>query len=142
MRPGVLPLALAGLLLSACEETTDHFRRFVRIHDALSSDFQELANDAQSTSAPILRHLMLVFPDDPDTYPISDQFMIGEDLLVAPVLHEGATSREVYLPLGTWFDVWTGDAIDGGQTIEADAPIGSPPVFSRGEDRTDLRAAD
>lgn len=122
------------------EETTAHFRRFVRIHDALSPEIRELAAGAQTDSAPILRHLMLVFPDDTETFAISDQFMIGETLLVAPVLHEGRTSREVYLPAGIWFDVWTGEEVDGGRTIEAEAPIGSPPVFSRGADRADLRA--
>ena len=66
--------------------------------------------------------------------------LLGDDLLVAPVIEEGATSREVYLPPGTWFHVWTGATHEGGQTITIDAPIGSPPVFSRGTDRADLRA--
>ncbi len=121
------------------EETIAHFRRFVRVHQALAPDFRALAAEAQETSAPILRHLMLVFPDDAETYGISDQFMIGEDLLVAPVVREGATSRPVYLPAGTWFDVWTGEELEGGGRVEADAPIGAPPVFSRGRDRADLR---
>jgi alpha-glucosidase len=60
-------------------------------------------------------------------------------LLVAPVLEEGATMRSVYFPAGTWFDVWTGESIQGGQRMTVDAPIGSPPVYSRGEDRDDLR---
>ena len=68
--------------------------------------------------------------------------MIGDDLLVAPVLEEGARSRSVYLPDGSWFDVWTGKPIDGGRRLTVDAPIGRPPVFSRGVDRTDLRDAE
>ena len=61
--------------------------------------------------------------------------------LVAPVTTEGATTRDVYLPPGsTWFDVWTGESHDGGQTVTVDAPLGSPPVFSRDADRADLRA--
>lgn len=56
--------------------------------------------------------------------------------------HEGATTRDVYLPSGRWFDVWTGDAYEGGGTVTVDAPIGRPPVFSRDSDRADLRAID
>jgi alpha-glucosidase (family GH31 glycosyl hydrolase) len=65
--------------------------------------------------------------------------MIGDSLLVAPVTEEGATSRPVYFPAGTWYNVWTGVPIEGGQRSTADAPIGSPPVYARGEDRTDIR---
>jgi len=84
---------------------------------------------------------MLVFPDDPLSRSISDQFLIGDSLLVAPVVEEGAVQRSVYLPPGsTWYDVWTGTPYAGGQTLSVSAPIGSPPVFSRDADRTDLRA--
>ena len=112
------------------EETTSHFRRFVRVHDALAPEIMELAEEAQQSSAPILRHVMLVFPEDEATWNINDQFMLGGELLVAPVVSEGATSRSVYLPQGSWYHLWTGDRFDGGQTIEVDAPIGSPPAFS------------
>ncbi len=122
-------------------ETTAHFRRFARVHQALHDDLVAIAEEAQRTGAPMVRHLMLEFPEDRATWPISDEYMLGSDLLVAPVTTEGATSRQVYLPAGaTWFSVWTGDSHEGGQRIEIDAPIGSPPVFSRDADRTDLRA--
>jgi alpha-glucosidase len=82
---------------------------------------------------------MLVFPDDRETWDISDQFMIGDSLLVAPVIEEGAMSRSVYFPADRWYNVWTGESVQGGQTIMVDAPIGSPPVYARGQDREDLR---
>jgi alpha-glucosidase len=121
------------------QETTDHFRKFTFVHCALADDFQALAEVATETGAPILRHMMLVFPDDTETWDLSDQFMIGDSLLVAPVVAEGATTKSVYFPAGTWYDVWTGEAVEGGRRIDVDAPLGSPPVFSRGEDRTDIR---
>ena len=127
---------------SSDEGTTSHFRKFVYVHCALMNDFMMLGAEAETTGAPILRHLMLVFPEDPETWDISDQFMIGDSLLVAPVTTEGATSRSVYVPAGTWYDVWTGDSVQGGQRLSVDAPIGSPPVFSRGADRSDLREWD
>jgi sulfoquinovosidase len=121
-------------------ETTAHFRRFARIHEALAPRIRELAREAAATSVPIVRHLAFVFPEDAGSRAISDEMMLGDDLLVAPVVTAGATSREVYFPPGVWFDVWTGTRVEGPTTITIAAPIGSPPVFSRGADRTDLRA--
>jgi alpha-glucosidase (family GH31 glycosyl hydrolase) len=98
-----------------------------------------LADEAVESGKPLLRHLMLVFPDDREAWDISDQFMIGEALLVAPVVEQGATTRSMYFPAGTWYNVWTGESVQGGQRITVDAPIGSPAVYSRGEDRDDIR---
>ncbi len=124
-------------------ETTAHFRRFARVHAALRPEWEALAAEAAATSAPILRHLVLVYPDDATSRTVSDQFLVGESLLVAPVVSEGATTRAVYLPPGaTWYHVWTGSAHAGGQTITIAAPIGEPPVFSKDVDRADLRAID
>ena len=121
------------------EETTAHFRKFTFVHCALADDFMALADEAVESGKPLLRHLMLVFPEDRETWDISDQFMIGEALLVAPVVEQGATTRSMYFPAGTWYSVWTGESVQGGQRITVDAPIGSPAVYSRGEDREDIR---
>ncbi len=123
-------------------ETTAHFRRFARIHDLLAPLFRTLADEAQVDSAPIVRALMLEFPNDRETWSISDQYLLGDALLVAPVTEEGATTRSVYLPEGAWFDVWTGTRLDGPMRLTVEAPIGRPPVFSRGEDRADLRSVE
>lgn len=56
-------------------------------------------------------------------------------------MEAGARTRTVYLPSGaTWFHIWTGERYEGGQSVDIAAPLGSPPVFSRDADRTDLRA--
>ncbi len=121
-------------------ETTAHFRRFARIHQALIPEIRRLADEAARTSAPIVRHLMLVFPDDPQSRSVSDQFLLGDALLVAPVVEQGAVTRRVYLPPGRWYDVWSGTPYESGTTVEVAAPIGRPPMFSRDADRADLRA--
>ncbi len=124
-------------------ETTAHFARFARIHVALSGEIAALAEQAADTGIPIVRHLMLEFPEDVEARSIDDAYLLGPDLLVAPIVEPGAEGRSVYLPGDAqWFHVWTGDAYRGGTTIEVDAPIGSPPVFARGRDRGDLRAID
>jgi len=56
------------------------------------------------------------------------------------VVTEGATARNVYLPPGTWYHLWSGERFSGGRDIDVDAPLGQPPVFSRDRDRPDLRA--
>ena len=135
--------ALANWGWDSDAETTAHFRRFARVHEALVPELLALADEAVESSMPPMRHLALVFPDDLGSRAVSDQFLLGDELLVAPVVEEGATSRDVYLPPGTWFHAWTGESYEspeGGRTVTIDAPIGSPPVFSRGEDRADLRA--
>ncbi len=122
-------------------ETLAHFRRFASIHAALADDMMTWSDEAQATGKPLVRHLLLEFPEDLATWEIHDQYLLGDALLVAPVLEEGATERAVYLPAGaTWFDVWTGESLEGGQTVTVAAPLGSPPVFHRDSDRDDLRA--
>lgn len=120
-------------------ETTAHFTRFVRIHDALKPEMLEWAERAAVTSEPIVKHLMLAFPDDPEVRTIADQYLLGDALLVAPVVTEGAVSRSVYLPEGDWFHIWSGEQYTGNQMIDVDAPLGYPPVFSLDVDRPDLR---
>ena len=81
---------------------------------------------------PVLRSLAMDFPDDPETLGIEDQYMFGGDYLCAPVLAYGARVRRVYLPSGcAWECNWSGQTFDGGQWIEADAPIERMPVFRR-----------
>jgi alpha-glucosidase len=122
---------------------TPHFKQFTFVHCALKDDFMALAKEAAASGTPILRALMLEFPDDQETWNISDQFMIGEKFLVAPVVEQGATTRRMYFPEGTWFDVWsdTGESVQGPQWTTVDAPLFEPPVYSLGQDRDYIRNA-
>ena len=63
---------------------------------------------ASQTGVPAMRPLFLEFPNDENAAGRDDEFLFGDDLLVAPVLHEGETNHEIYLPKGDWFDYWTG----------------------------------
>ena len=79
---------------------------------------------ARDTGLPPMRPLFVDFPGDPAAGTIDDQFMLGPDLLVAPILAAGATARPVYLPKGSrWRDAWTEAEHEGGNMVEAEAPI-------------------
>lgn len=81
---------------------------------------------------PIARPIFHDFPDDPVCFEEGDDMLLGAALLVAPVIEQGATARDVYLPKGTrWFDWWTGEAFDGGQAVTRPAPYDRPPLFAR-----------
>ena len=88
---------------------------------------------AHAHHEPILRPLFYDFRDAPEAYAEDDSFMVGPDLLVAPVLEPGVTRRQVWLPdiPGGWFDVRTGARHAGGQGIETAAPLGAAPAFIR-----------
>ncbi|MBO8140938.1 MAG: DUF5110 domain-containing protein [Firmicutes bacterium] len=86
---------------------------------------------ASETGLPIMRPLFLEYPGDPDTHCISDQFLLGQDVLVCPVYQPGATHRMVYLPEGQWVDFWSGRRHPGPGRIVAEAPLERMPVYVR-----------
>lgn len=87
---------------------------------------------AARTGAPVMRALSFAFPRDETTHSLDDQFLCGDNLLVAPVLEEGKRYRDVYLPAGTWIDWWTGEQHVGAATITVEAPLDRLPLFVRG----------
>jgi alpha-D-xyloside xylohydrolase len=96
---------------------------------------------ASTRGVPPMRPLFFDFPDDAAAPAVADQFMFGPDLLVAPVLHAGATKRKVYLPAGaTWTDAWTGKKLKGGQTVVAAAPLEQIPLYLRNGRKLPIRA--
>ena len=68
--------------------------------------------------------------DEPEAYTEKYEYLLGRDLLVAPVVTEGASDREVYLPDDNWVHLFSGQRFEGGR-IRVKAPIGEPPVFIR-----------
>jgi alpha-glucosidase len=121
-------------------ETLAVFSRFGRIHQALGPMFRALGDEHRRTGMPIVRAMGLAFATDPRTYAITDQFMLGDQMLVAPVVVQGQTARRVYFPAGRWHSVWDPMlVVDGPIEREVPAPMGSPPVFTRAP-RADLAA--
>ncbi len=84
-----------------------------------------------SACRPMMAHLCVDFPDDARACDTDDEYMLGRSLLVAPIVREGAVGRAVYLPRGTWRDVFTGAEYAGGQTFEAACDLSRAPVYQR-----------
>ncbi len=89
-----------------------------------------VAYRSYQTGAPYMRALFMDFPNDAKAADIPDEYMYGPAFLVAPVTEQGATHRTVYLPAGSdWYNYWTNERLHGGETILADAPIDTLPLF-------------
>lgn len=113
------------------QETIDHFRRYAELHIALVPLLAGLAKTASETGLPMWRGLAIHYPDDAAVWPIVDEVLLGDSILIAPIVTASATSREVYLPAGRWFP-WEGGApIDGPTRVTVDAPVSEIPVFVR-----------
>lgn len=112
-------------------ETIAHFRRYAQLHIALVPYLESLARTASANGLPIWRGLMIGYPEDQAVWPITDEVMIGDGVLLAPVLTQAATSRSVYLPKGRWYPWAGGAALAGEATVMASAAVAEIPVFAR-----------
>jgi len=89
------------------------------------------ARECAETGLPMMRAMWLHHPDDATAVARGDQFFWGRDILVAPVVEKGATTRKVYLPRGTWFDFWTTERLEGGREIERTVDLETTPLYVR-----------
>jgi alpha-glucosidase len=106
-------------------------RRYLELRYQWIPYIYSLFYEASQSGVPVMRPLLLEYPDDETTWTLSDQFLLGRDILVAPVFRPGVQKRLVYLPEGTWYDYWTGDAFAGAQHIVAPAPLDTMPIYIR-----------
>src|SRR5881397_1945945 len=86
-------------------------RKYLELRYRLLPYLYSAVRECATTGMPILRALWLHHPDDPKAVARQDEYLWGRDLLVAPVVEQGATSRKIYLPHGAWFDFWTGERV-------------------------------
>ena len=113
-------------------EFTNINRASVELRYKLLPYLYTLFREHTETGAPPMRPLWFEYPDDSRTYTIEDEYLVGRDLLVAPVVRESATKRGVYFPAGDdWVDWWTGKTYQGGKDAEIEAPLDRLPLFAR-----------
>ncbi|HJP93109.1 MAG TPA: glycoside hydrolase family 31 protein [Pyrinomonadaceae bacterium] len=107
-------------------------RKYLKLRYALLPFLYTTLEEAHRTGVPLFRPLVLNYQNDPSTYNLDDEFMVGDDLLVAPILKPDVTRRLVYLPAGNWYDYWTNKKYVGGTMISVEAPLDVVPMFVRG----------
>ncbi len=115
------------------DRIVNHVQKFASIFRDLAPYRQKLMLEAEEKGAPLVRPLFFHYPHDPQTYDLTyQQFMLGPDLIVAPVLDADQEEVEVYLPRGTWQHHWSSDLYqvqEEGQVVSVPAPLGQPGVF-------------
>ncbi len=93
-------------------------RKYLELRYRLMPYLYTAVRETHDTGMPIMRALWLHHADDPAAVARGDEYLWGRDILVAPVVEKGATTRRVYLPRGKWFDFWTEEVVDGGREID------------------------
>lgn len=107
-------------------------RRAIAFRYQLSPYLYSLTARAHEKGLPIMEPLCSAFQNDPACYGEGVDFMFGDSLLVANVVEKGAKTRKIYLPAGTvFYDFYTREAYDGGQTIEIPVTLSSIPLYLR-----------
>ncbi len=109
------------------------FREFAHLRERLVPYLAESAREAIASGSTMMRPLYFDYPADDQVWAHPLQWMLGRDLLVAPVLEPGAERWTVYLPHGDWVDAFTGQPVEGGAAHERAVPIDEIPVYCRAE---------
>jgi len=109
-----------------------NFRRYTQLRYRLLPYYLSLAWEAYRTGLPILRPLVLEFQDDPRLAGVYDQVMLGQALMLCPVVEAGATVRQILLPRGVWHDFWSQQSWQGPDEISYEAPLDRLPILTRG----------
>lgn len=106
-------------------------KKYLKLRYRLLPYLYTLVEESHRTGAPILRPLVWANQDDPEVVGIDDQFLVGNDILAAPVFRPGQDRRQVYLPRGVWIDFWSYERHRGGKWFQASAPLDRMPFFIR-----------
>lgn len=114
------------------DEAFGIFKKYMLMRERLRPYITSLMQEAHVVGTPPMRPIFYDFPKDRSAWNVEDQYMFGPDLLVAPVLHEGERTRQIYLPKGAdWTECATKVVYEGGQWITSEAPLSDIPIFLR-----------
>lgn len=112
-------------------EVLDITRKYIKLRYSLISHLYNLFRESSIKGTPIMRPLFYHYQNDPKTFNITDQFLFGEDILVAPITRSKTETRMIYLPVGDWYDYFTGEKYEGGNYIIREAKLDELPIFVR-----------
>ena len=106
-------------------------RKYLELRYRMLPYLYSAVHECSIAGMPIMRALWLHFPDDPKAVECADQYLWGRNILVAPVVEKGATSRRVYLPRGAWYDFWTHERVEGGREVVRQVDLETIPLYVR-----------
>lgn len=106
-------------------------RKYLELRYRLMPYLYTAVRESHDTGLPVMRALLLHYPDDARAVSRADEYLWGRDILVAPVVEKGATSRAVYLPRGAWYDFWSGQRVEGGREIARAVDLETIPLYVR-----------
>ena len=106
-------------------------RKYLELRYRMLPYLYSAVRECALTGMPIMRSLWLHYPDDALAAARGDEYLWGRDILVAPITERGADTRLLYLPRGSWYDFWTGDAIEGGREIKRQVDLETIPLYVR-----------
>ncbi len=132
----LVPTGSDNEIWSYGEEAYDILSRLIRFRETMRPYTRSLMNEAHEKGSPLIRTMFYEFPDDPICWELKDQYMYGDELLVAPILYANARTRRVYLPEGEWLMLNDGKTYESGWH-EIDCPIETIPVFNKGGNRSE-----
>lgn len=136
---GLCPSGAANEIWSYGEESYDIFKKYISLRERMKPYIAECMKAAHENGTPVMRPLFYDFPEDGRCWTVSDEYMFGPSVLVAPVLYAGMRKRTVYLPKGGhWKNHVSGTVYDGGQVIECSAPLDTMPVFIKDTNSTSV----
>jgi alpha-glucosidase/alpha-D-xyloside xylohydrolase len=107
------------------------WRKYLDLRYRMLPYIYSAVRECTTTGMPVMRSLWLHYPDDPAAVARGDEYLWGRDILVAPVVEQGATSRAVYLPRGGWWDFWSGERVTGGREITRTVDLETTPLYVR-----------
>lgn len=106
-------------------------KQYLELRYQLMPYLYSAVKETCETGMPVIRALWLHYPDDAAAVLRGDEYLYGRDLLVAPVVEKGATSRSLYLPRGAWYDFWTHERMEGGREITRKVDLATIPLYVR-----------
>ncbi|ADK82360.1 glycoside hydrolase family 31 protein [Sediminispirochaeta smaragdinae] len=129
---GLMPSGADNEVWSYGEDVYQICKKYLRIREHLRPYLMRLMEKAHEKGTPVMRPLFYDFPQDDKAWNVDDEYMLGESLIVCPVLYEGRKSRAVYLPgKSSWRDLHTGALYEGGTSFSYDTPLDVIPVFAK-----------
>jgi len=104
-------------------------RKYLELRYRLLPYLYSSVDQTHRSGLPLMRALWLIYPQDAKALTIADQYLFGDNLLVAPVIEPGATQRKAYLPAGAWWDFWSNRQLKGGAEIAREVDLATLPLF-------------